>query len=251
MNLFKTILLFMFILACEKLFSQAKNPTDSKFSLSIDGNYSFQYYNCVLQPSQTGTPLRLDQSTNDVPFLYQVRFSYSINSRKEIRVSYTPFIRNGTYLSNSDVFFDDKLFVGNEKIDTRFMFNLYRIGFVWKGFKKAEGLRLGVTLVLRQGGVHLVSSSNSRKNNDAIIVPLLYIAYHKNITKKLLTETDLDFFALPFGYVYEGSASLYYKLTPPLRIGVQYRTLGGYVDISNVENRLLTQSLGLSVSYHF
>jgi hypothetical protein len=253
MNLLKAIVLVSLLLfVCGKSCAQENGELlEHRYLVSVGAGYSFQYYNYVLQPSQTGTPLRLDQSIEGVPFLYHFRFNYLIDDKNEIRVLYSPFIRNGDFTPNSIVNFDNKLFSPNEKIESRFVFNLYMIGYVWKGFKKIEGLRAGLTMVVRQGGVHLVSASNSKKNTEIIAVPLFYVGYQKKITTKLLTETDVDFFALPIGYVYEGSVSMYYQLTELFRMGVQYRALGGYVNISNVENRLRTQSLGLSLSYKF
>jgi hypothetical protein len=249
----KINLLFVFALVSIKLFSQAvEAPPAPKISVTLGTGYAFQYYNNLRQAGESGTPVRLDLYSTSTPIALRLQVNYAVNATEEIRLLISPFSQSGSFIPTENVRSKDAEFISGEKIDTRFSFDVYRLGFANKvthGFFK--DFKIGATLIIRKWETNLKSATKNSYDVNWLGLPLLYLGYEKNLSSKLFVTTDLDIIAAPFAYALEGGTALNYKINQSLQAGLQYRILSGAFSDSSIKNAFTTQNIGVALTTRF
>jgi hypothetical protein len=247
------VLTLFFISSITKLASQIEEKIyQPKFSLTIGTGYAFQYYNRLRQSGDKGTNIRLDKYSKSLPLALRLQLNYAINDRTTIRFLISPFSERGEFTPNSEVISKDATFMKGEKIESRFSFDVYRIGFsnkVTAGFFK--DFKIGATLIVRKWETSLKSTTKSSFNDNWLALPLLYLGYEKNISKKIMLTSDLDVIAAPFAYALEGGGALNYKINKFFNIGMQYRILSGAFNDSDISNAFTSQNIGIATTIKF
>jgi hypothetical protein len=236
-----------------KIIAQNEPQNDApKYAVTFGTGYAFQYFNKMQQPSERGTPLRLDKFSTSAPVAFRLQMSYFDHKNTEYRVLFSPFLQKGTFTPAQKVLSQSTEFGANEAIKTRFGFNVFRVGFARKktsGFFK--NFKIGATLVVRKWEIHLQSATKKSDNDNLLALPILYLGYEKNIGRKLFLTADFDGIAIPSAYVVEGGGALNYQLHKNLRAGLQYRLLSGFFEDGDIKNAFTTQNLGIALTAQF
>jgi hypothetical protein len=247
------ILVSFFISSSIKVWSQTEaTPAPTKFSFTFGTAYAFQYYNRLRQSSDKGTNIRLDNYSKSPPIALRWQFNYAINDRTDIRLLISPFSEKGEFTPNNQVISKDAEFMKGEKIESRFAFDVYRLGFsnrVTEG--RFKNFKIGATLIIRKWEASLKSSTKRSFNDNWLALPLLYLGYEKNIAKKWLVTSDLDIIVAPFAYALEGGGALNYKVSRFFNLGLQYRILSGAFRDSEINNAFTTQNIGIAATIKF
>jgi hypothetical protein len=246
--------LFIFMRLCVQLYAQTIDlqPLKNKFSVTLGVGYAFQYFNNLRQGGESGTPVRLDLYSTSKPIALRAQVNYALNERQEIRLLISPFTQSGSFTATDKIKSKDAIFEGGEKIDTRFSFDSYRLGFANKVTQGVfKDFKIGATIIVRKWETTQQSASKRSYDINWLALPLLYVGYEKNIASKLSFTADLDVIGIPSAYALEGGLALNFRINKTFQTGLQYRILSGAFSDGSIKNAFTGQNIGLAFTTNF
>ncbi len=229
-------------------------PASGQWSVEVESGLSFQSYNDVRIPNQSGTTFGFNEDFElqgpVIPF--RLRLNFTFYEKNHFSALFAPLALDYEGSAPFDIQFQSTLFEQGEYIRGFYKFNSYRLGYR-RDFLQTENWTLGIgfTTKIRDARVKLSTAELSDKKDDLGFVPLLniYAAYHHN---NLTFWLDGDGLAGGPGRAFDVFMGAKGPLLDnKLLIKGGYRLLEGGADVSDVYNFTLVHFAVLGLIWNF
>jgi hypothetical protein len=221
-------------------------------NFSIEGGGVRSLYNLQRSPGDGGSTFDLASSFDESTFFYRLNFKMKTQKNSGVRVLYAPLKIEGSYRYDRDIEFEEETFSQNEKIETLYQFNSYRVSYFWnlKNSKKFL-MDLGGTLKVRDAKVRLKQGSKKEMIENIGFVPLIYLYGEYRFDGISFVSFDFDGLVAPQGRAVD--AGLFYGLSfsKNLRASLGWRILEGGADNKKVFNSALFQFYSMRLEFIF
>jgi hypothetical protein len=201
--------------------------------LRFEGGLTYQNKNDFSIGINSSRKNLAEESTGPVAS-YRAMVSYLFSDTSEVRFMYAPLSASTGFTPTSAFSFRDKTFAAGTKINTNYVFNSYRLGYIYSfGASSESRFRLGGTVLLRQASIELEDGTQrSKLKNLGPPFPLLYLGYDWVISKDLSVNVDFDSLYIPGtpGRALDFGIFANYKIFDGTSLGLGYRTFEGGID---------------------
>ncbi len=226
----------------------------ARFVLDLELGSSWQNRNDVQIPNDlTADRFDLTDISGSGPWpTVRLNGIWNINERHGIRVVLAPLTIDESGSFDQDVRFDGETFLANTRLDSRYRFNSWRVGYRYQYYDDNNWkLWVGGTAKVRDAEISLRQGDTRASDDNVGFVPLLYLAGEYRLGDRWRFEFDFDGLAGGPGRAIDLSLKLGYQLNEQWRISAGYRGLEGGADTDDVYSFAWFNSALISTQYRF
>lgn len=244
----KTIFFSFFVLFLT-LYSAIVVKAQANFDLESGLVYSG--YNDVRIPGDKGTLFSLkDDLKTKTKIFYRLRVGYTIKSRHNISLLYSPLETKSEGRLTNSIFFEGVAFPANTQLNGTYRFNSYRLTYRYDIVNKPKIVfGLGFTAKIRDAEISLSYSDLTAVKTNVGFVPIINFRLLWNIDEKFGLLLDGDALAAPQGRAEDVLIGATYKITRQFGIRAGYRILEGGAENDEVYNFTLFNYASVGISY--
>ncbi len=205
------------------------------FSLMLESGAVWQHRNDARIHPDRGSYVEFDEYDHGPFFHYRFEAYYQIADRHLLRAVVAPFSTSVTGTPAENVNFNDVVFTGGEALTVDYQFNSYRLGYAYRILELNDGyLELGATAKWRDAKIKFIQGARSRAYTNGGLVPLLYLAFEKQIFSDISFNFTVDASAASQGRAIDAAIKFRKPLREDLKLGLGVRSLEGGADNDKV-----------------
>lgn len=200
--------------------------------VDVEGGVAFTGYNDVAIPSNTATRFSLaDQTPAGVVPAFRMRVGYTFADRHTVSLLAAPLTAQGSGTIDTDVSFQNKLFLAGSKLTSSFRFDSYRLTYRWTFLKNDDiDLGIGLTGKIRSAEISLASDTGYVSRTDLGVVPLINFRVDWRFMDPFSLVLDGDALITPYGRAEDVQLALAWRYTDNATFLLGYRILEGGSD---------------------
>jgi len=226
---------------------------DHPWSLEIDAGWVIPGYNDVQVPNPGGTRFSLsdDLGIDEKPF-YRMRLSWRPGRRHGLSLLFAPLTLRASGVLQQPVSFAEVLFPEGTGVEALYRFNSYRFTYRYLLVDRQRfELWLGLTAKIRDAEIALEGDGLASNTTDLGFVPLLNLLVRWSWTDRLGLLLEADAAAASQGRAEDVALSLFYSLSPTVKLRAGYRLVEGGADVEQVYNFAMINYLfaGITLSW--
>lgn len=242
-------------LACSSS-AQAQEEQEAgsrRWFLEVEGAATWQNRNDVRIPSDTGTPIALDEVLGTGPYpAARVELTWQFKERHGLRLVLAPFEVDDDGVLATDANFAGATFAAGTPTRFVYEFNSYRLTYHYRFHEGTSWTwRVGGTLKVRDAKVELSQDGVSASDSNTGLVPLLHVAGEWRFAPGWSLDLVLDALAAPQGRAEDLSVKLRRELSERWSLAFGWRTVEGGADNDDVYAFAWLNSAVLSAAWRF
>jgi hypothetical protein len=240
-------------LATSQIMANTALAEEQHWNIGLETGATWQTYNDVQIPGDTGTRFSLSDLVGDdpLPFL-RLELFYDISDRHQLRFLIAPLGYTKDGVLDKDVAFDGQNFSAGENTEATYKFNSYRATYRYKFYEGQKwNWRVGATIKVRDAEIALKQGDVSASNTDLGVVPLLNLYGDYQFADKWSFIVDFDGLASKQGRAIDLGLKVNYDINKNWYAGGGLRVVEGGADNETVYNFAQFNYAVLSAGYRF
>lgn len=204
----------------------------AQFFADIEAGAAVTGYNDVRIPSDTGTEFSLnDETPAGVVPVIRVKAGYTVAEKHRIWLLAAPLRFRGSGRLSKPVAFDGVTFADNEKVESIYRFDSYRLSYQWEFFRNdAVTLGAGLTAKVRSADITLMGETGFARSSDLGVVPLINFRVQWTFADDLSLLFEGDALWSPYGRAEDVLLALQWHPSDKAAFRIGYRILEGGSD---------------------
>ena len=245
--------IFLTIFSVKETKAGPKN-NQQHFMVQLEGGPVWQSRNDVQIPNnQDATRFSLVDLAGKGPLpAFRFYFTWSINSRHDIRLLLAPlnYTKTGTF--TSPVSFVGQNYNPGQDVDATYKFNSFRLTYRYN-FHRGEKWHWGIgfTAKIRDARIKLEQNTVSSEKTDLGFVPLLHLRGKYFPGEQTWFLLDIDALAGGPGRAEDATIQVGYDFSDNFSISIGYRTVEGGADVEEVYNFAWLHYIVSSIHFSF
>lgn len=204
----------------------------AQFFADIEAGAAVTGYNDVQIPSDTGTEFSLaDETPAGVVPVIRIRAGYTVAEKHRVWLLAAPLRFRGSGRLSKPVTFDGVTFADNEKVESIYRFDSYRVSYQWEFFRNDDiTLGAGLTAKVRSADITLMGESGFARSSDLGVVPLINFRVQWTFADDLSLLFEGDALWSPYGRAEDVLLALQWHPSDKAAFRLGYRILEGGSD---------------------
>lgn len=211
----------------------------AQFSADLETGFVFNGYNDARIPNADTDPSTffsfVDDFDDDPIMFGRLNLHWLVHPRHEISLLAAPLNIEPAGTLDRDIIFMDSTFVAGTPIQGRYMFNSYRLQYLYRFKNQKQILRaIGLSVKLRDAVISLEQGDTYAEKTDLAPVPLIGIELGYDFNDKFGIMLKGEGLWSPFGRAEDFLLSTRYNVNDKVTMYLGYRFLEGGSDIDEL-----------------